>query len=338
MSEPVQKIHRIMSIVEYLAGRGPVARSRIAEALNLDARLVLSDLKEIEEHGRVRRVGEGRQQQWESICAPPAPRAIHDKIAMRLGREVLVFLEGTAFTEVYERFGDGPDVGRLGENLDRKFVHLQEPARSYQAQTEVLDTILDGLLRGRVLTVRYRVKGDETAHRIRPLTLVVYRRALYLLALGTGENVERLPVDRITDATAGEPFEYPADWDPHAELAPYFGIYKSGSPERIVLRFAAAKADLVRARKWHPTQTQSDLPDGRVQVVMRAGGLELVRFVLEWGPHCEVVGPTWLREAVITELRGALDQYGSGAQEPLALARRTHTTPTAPNDPANDDE
>lgn len=318
MSEPVQKIHRILSIVDHLASRGPVGRAQLAEALNLDARLVLSDLKELEGNGRVRRFGEGRQQQWESIQSSPAPRAIHDKIAMRLGREVLVFLEGTAFTEVYERFGDGPDVGRIGEDLDRKFVHLQEPARSYQAQTEVLDTILDGLLRGRVLTVRYRGKGEDVRHRLRPLTLVVYRRALYLLALASGENVERLPVDRIAEASAGDTFEYPADWDPHAELAPYFGIYKSGSPERIVLRFAASKADLVRARKWHPTQTQRDLPDGRVEVVMRAGGLELVRFALEWGPHCEVVGPTWLREAVISELRGALDQYGS-AQEPLNL-------------------
>lgn len=54
---------------------------------------------------------------------------------------------------------------------------------------------------------------------------------------------------------------------------------------------------------------------------MRAGGPELVRFALEWGPHCEVVAPDALRNEVIAELRGALDQYDGGGQEPLDLPR-----------------
>lgn len=35
-----------------------------------------------------------------------------------------------------------------------------------------------------------------------------------------------------------------------------------------------------------------------------------------------LIGSSWLREAVVTELRGALDLYDSGTQEPLGLIRR----------------
>ena len=38
-----------------------------------------------------------------------------------------------------------------------------------------------------------------------------------------------------------------------------------------------------------------------------AGGAELVRWVLEWGDKARVVGPPWLRDAVVAELRGAFD-------------------------------
>lgn len=319
--EPTPRLTRLLALIDDLTTRGPRSRSELAAAIDAEPRLVLRDLLELEQQGRVARIGEGRAQRWTATPAPATPRAIHDKIAMRLGREVLVFLEGTAFTEVYTRFDEGPATGRLDQDLDRKFVYLQEPARSYTGQTEILDVLLDGLLRGRALNVGYRSKGSVRPLSLRPLTLVVYRRALYLLALSPGEDVERLPVDRITSAELGAPFEYPPDWDPQAELTPYFGIYKSGAPERIVLRFSAAKADLVRARRWHPTQAQRELPDGRVELVMRAGGAELVRFVLEWGPHCEVVGPAWLKDAVVKELREALSLYESGGQEPLALTR-----------------
>jgi predicted DNA-binding transcriptional regulator YafY len=42
---------------------------------------------------------------------------------------------------------------------------------------------------------------------------------------------------------------------------------------------------------------------------MHAKGDELVRFVLEWGDTCKVLGPTGLRDRVVAELRGALAHY-----------------------------
>jgi predicted DNA-binding transcriptional regulator YafY len=311
LSASAERVRRLFAIVAYLDDHGPASRSTLARALDAQVRAINADLRDLHAAGRVLPLGEGKARRWYTQ-ALERPAGILDRIALRLGRDVLVFLDGTALSEVFDRL-DGQPHGR---DLDRKFVHLQEPARSYASQAEVLDEVLEALIPSRWLEIRYRSSsGEERAQRVRPLTLVVYRRALYLLALDEREEVLRLAVDRIGTAEAGAKFGYPADWDPQQELSPYFGIHKSRSPERVVLRFAADKAELVRSRVWHRTERQRVLEDGRIELVMRVGGVELVRFVLEWGPYCEVVGPAWLRAEVVRELRSALANYPEGEGE-----------------------
>jgi predicted DNA-binding transcriptional regulator YafY len=292
-----------------LGERETASRSELARVLAVESRYVTADLNDLEAAGRVESVGERRNRRWRLVrrdATPTAPAGLLDRVAVRLGRELLVFLDGTVFGEAFEKLDDPA----LRADLDRKFIHRQEPARSYGAQSDLLDEVLNALIKCRWLSIRYKGSdGRERAHEARPMTLVVYRRALYLLALDDREEVLRLAVERILAVRPGEPFEYPASWDPEAELEPYFGIHKRGAVERVVMRFAASKAELVRSRTWHPTAKLMELPDGRIELVMRAGGAELVRFALEWGPYCEVVGPKWLRDEVVRELRTALEQY-----------------------------
>ena len=77
----------------------------------------------------------------------------------------------------------------------------------------------------------------------------------------------------------------------------------SGDPRRVVIEFSREKAPLVRARVWHPTQALEDLPDGRVRFSFACIELTpVVSWVLEWGPHAQVLEPADLRETVISEL------------------------------------
>lgn len=229
--------HRIRRVLDALARAGATSRSALARALGIDARTLLTDLHFAEGLGIARRVGVGRDAKW--TVDPAERRGLLDRIALRLGRGVLVFLDGTSVAEVFERLSD--DTESNAKNLDRKFVHHQEPARRYADKADVLDRIIDGLVKERALAIEYR---EGPAQNVRPLTLVVYRRAVYLLALDERENVERYAVERMRSAALGAPFTYPPDWDPEAELGPYFGIYKRGAAERVVLRFTAAKAEL----------------------------------------------------------------------------------------------
>ena len=188
-----------------------------------------------------------------------------------------------------------------------------EPARSYEGQAELLDDLLDALLRELRVDLLHRSAGGEPReHRdLEPLTLVIYRRALYLVVRRPDGGIRRFALDRIESVTKGGPFDYPESWDPDLELADSFGFFSDGEPERVRLVFTQRVAPYVRARRWHPSQRLKDLPDGGIELTMTTCGRELIRFVLEWGAQCRVVEPGWLVGEVKGELERAASSYSA---------------------------
>lgn len=282
---------------------------------DVDKRRVADDLKLLLAEGLVEVRGEGRDRRY---VLPSrylqSHRGLLDRLALAIGRDHVHFLDGTALASPIDREDVAPEAAAplVADRLDRLFHFIGEPERSYLEHGDTLDVLVDGLVRGRRLSLDYAASsGDRTYPEADPLTLVVYRRSLYLLVREPTLAAPRcLAVDRITRATLGAPFDYPTDWRPEDYFRHVFGVTVTGEPETIVLEFSAARAHLVQARTWHPSQRLHTLPDGRVRLTMKAAGSELVRFVLEWGRHCTVVKPAWLREAVVAELRGALEGYG----------------------------
>ncbi len=307
---------RSMRLLLHLLDHGRITTAQAARVLGVPARQAREDLKRVAAAAPLRVRGEGRDRYWEIEPSLGLGRlGVLDRVSLRLGRDVMSFLAGTALHEGIAR-ADGEGLAevspRWNQHLDRKFRHLQEPARRYTAQRDTLDAVLDALLRERALSFGY-VRHDTTVAYtdFRLFTLVVYRRAVYLLGrVGEAGPNLRLALDRVCDAAIGAPFPFPDDWDPDAELGRYFGIVASGREERVTIRFAARVARLVHARDWHSTARVVDLPDGRVELSMVAAGAELVRFTMEWGATCEVIEPAWLRDAVVAELREALAAYG----------------------------
>lgn len=322
---------RCLRLYQHLLKVGRVTTAQAARLVDEAPRTVRSDLQLLAEIAPITVKGEGVERVW---VLDPAHGAEHlgpaDVLSLRLGREVLGFLGGTLLHDAMERVSSrGRDElpARLAGHLDRKIRHHQEPARSYAAHRDTLEDVLDALLRERRLDLGYRRAGGvEELRGLCPLTLVVYRRAVYLFARDE-RRLRRLAVDRITSVQIGAGFEYPQDWDPDAELRRYFGIVARGEPEPVVLRFSAAKAELVRSRSWHPTERLVERADGGVDLHFVAGGAELVRLVLEWGPHCEAVEPPWLRAEVRAELEAALALYADGPDEPDRFCTSPTSTP-----------
>jgi predicted DNA-binding transcriptional regulator YafY len=322
----VNPVRDAITLLLALQQRGRLTTADAATLLESEKRHARRALGRLAEHAPVHRRGEGRDTEW--ILDPVAGQArlaIYDRIALRVGRDATSFLEGTPLDETLERAADETHLPpRLAHNLGRKIRVKQEPAWIIDDRHDSLHELLDGLLRERTLRIRYAGHtGDRDYPAFVPLTLVVYRRVLYLLGYpgpALDGKPRRLRIDRIRAVDVGEPFTYPDAWDPDSELDGWFGIEASGEPETIVLEFTEQVAPLVRERTWHPTQHLEPTPDGGVRLVMRTGGRELVRFALEWGRHCRVVAPDWLRRAVIGELRVALESYDAG-DRPTPAAR-----------------
>lgn len=274
-------------------------------------RMIRDDLKLLAQTLNVRHVREGRDSRWvyEGLVDGPSRQAL-DALALRVGKEHLRFLDHTLLADPLET-----DLPRTWPHLDRKFHVIGEPARPYERQAEVLESLLDGLLRERAVRFAYEKAGEVVW--IGPataLSLVVYRRAVYLLA-DVGQGARCFAVDRVRSAEVlvTQRVDYPDGWDPAAFYRDVFGVVTRGEhPERLVLRFSPRVARLVRERVWHRSEQKVELPDGGIELRMKVTGDELVRFVLEWGDTVEVVKPAWLRERVVGELRGALGKYPSG--------------------------
>ena len=313
--EPIKGQEALVRLALALHERGTMATGDACAILGRDdKRSVRRILNRLCDYGLARRIGSGRETRY--VLDPTVGMSSVtpiDRIAMGIGRDALSFLHGTLLGESFEKAAaPGTEDSPRWAHLDRKIRHLAEPRARYDVVREELDAVLDGLLRGRILEIRYeKADGAEREYAARPLTLVVYRRAIYLLCEVDG-RVLRLRVDRIRAACVGPHFDYPSDWDPDAELAPWFGIHASGQPEQVILEFSSVAAPFVEAREWHPTAELTRLPDGGVRLIMCTGGAELVRFVLEWGPHCTVFAPASLRKRVMADLEEALARYRDG--------------------------
>ncbi len=307
------RTERLLRVVATLMKSEGISPRILQEAGGISADAAKQDLRLLRKHFPLRVVGRGRQQRWILDETLSGQRSLAAAISLTVGRQVASFLEGTDLYDGLDRAGQDNSrfMGRgRSDHLDRKFICKREPARSYQEHADVLNDCLTALVYGKELALSYAGRSGRREYAaFWPLSLVVYRRALYLLGRSDGEDQQPMAIERIERVTIGERFAYPSDWNPEAHLGPIFGIVRNDSPRRHVFRFDPSVADLVHARVWGPEQVLTTLPDGRVQLEIVASGGELRRFALEWGRCCEVVEPLDLRAEVRDELERALAHY-----------------------------
>ena len=315
------KLARCIRLLDALVRHGPLANRDIRGILDVDRRTALRDVESLEACGvPVVRSGKGAGLRYgvaEGYRQTGLSLHLGEALALEFGRQLLGFLGGTDLgrwmDDLQSQLGPAFDPGtakRL-DGLRRRLLYLSEPYRSYEAHDDVIDEIVSALLQERELTVEHEGRRRRVYHRLEPLGLVIYRRALYLVAREPGSELHlRLAVDRIRSATRRAlHFDYPDDFDLAEEMSGCFGIYREGEPEEVLLRFAPRVARFVRARTWHPTQSLEDTEGGGVILRMESCGPELVRLALEFGPTVEVLAPEWLREAVVGELKEAVALY-----------------------------
>ncbi len=307
-----RRVRILLALVE--AGRATTRE--LSTKLGIAQRTVRQDLKHLSEVAPIAPEGERRERRW---SFHPERRTkylgILDRIALELGRQATAFLSGTALEPIRDVRPLDDIPGPYARNLDRKLRFKEEPARNYGPKRDLLDQVLDGLLRERALRLDYHaLDGPRRYDDLVALTLVVYKRAVYLLCRervngALSGPIRRLAVDRFVNIEVGDAVDYPRDWNPDTDLSPYFGIGTGDGIDQIVLEFTPKVATFVRARLWHPTQRLETLPNEGVRLSMSTGGPELIPFILEWGAECTVVAPTKLREVVVQQLRKNLAQY-----------------------------
>ena len=316
---------RRLRLLRLLVQRRVLATSDAARYLDVSRKTALHDLARLSEHGvPLHHEGEGRERRWmlqETWHHLGLEVRFEDRLAMLFGRELVgSFLRLAELGEALDRLSH--EVASLdaapacGEpDLLRRFHCIHEPEKDYSAHRSTLQALVGALLQCRRVSFTYTGTGRDPAcvPRAEPLTLLVYKRGLYLVAEKRGER-RSYAIERMSDIEvhADLVFDYPrpSEYSPTAFLGGRFGLYVGAEePDEVHLRFAREVRTVVETRRWMPGQRVVPRADGGCDLFFTATGHELASMILGFGDKAEVLAPAWLRERVAGELRRAVAFY-----------------------------
>jgi predicted DNA-binding transcriptional regulator YafY len=221
---------------------------------------------------------------------------------------------------VARRPGRGPNAGVADARLEERFLYLPFAPKDYEAHTETLDDLFQAVADLRPLTCRYRraKDGREEKITIHPYAMVLYKDAIYCVGMHAGKGeIRTFLLDRMrdTECSPTERFELPESFHVDDYFQGQFGIWRGGTPQRVIIDFDGKVAEFVRTRRIHPSQVLTDLPRGGVRLTLEIGDMtELATWVLGFGETAKVVEPPDLVERIKRELEGALAHYREDAE------------------------
>ena len=170
--------------------------------------------------------------------------------------------------------------------------------------SRVLQTIALSWAGNRVVRIWYPGTDHEVkARSIEPYFLEpsLIGHSSYVVARDRGIGEMRtFKLERITRAEqTGETYQIPATFDVNQYLAGAWGIFHSGEPTEVRLRFYPPAVERVRESTWHPSQQLTDAPNGAVDMTVTVTGtIEITPWILGWGDAVEVVAPRELRDKI----------------------------------------
>src|SRR2546428_1987230 len=164
---------------------------------------------------------------------------------------------------------------------------LKRPANpSYSRTVQTLALARAGR---RVARIWYRATDADAPPRlIEPYFLEPSQigHSLYVVARDRGIGEMRtFKVERIARAELmADTYQIPPDFDINTYLSRAWGIFHSGEPVEVRLRFFPPAAARVKESTWHPSQRLRPLADGSLEMsVTVAGRGGVTRMVLCWG-------------------------------------------------------
>lgn len=160
---------------------------------------------------------------------------------------------------------------------------------------EVLATVFDCLRTSTRLETLYRNPGGEPQWRqVDPYHGVRFEGDWYIVGHCHLRGALRtFSLARMLTARKGtQRFTVPASFDFRSLFGSHFGIHWGEGDIEVRIRFARQAAAYVRERRWHPSQTILDEPDGSLILTLTVNHLlELKRWILSWGDAAQVLAP-----------------------------------------------
>lgn len=226
----------------------------------------------------------------------------------------------TAFRKLTAQLS--PDSEYTFHNLDQGLSF--PPLGPEDTDLELFQRLNRAIRDRRVLRFRYRNLGTRNAQtrRVEPYHVACIDNRWYLFAFDRTRKamrtfaLSRMQQPEVTSAR----FERPATFDPDQYLRGSFSVFTGEQDFEVVIEFDAWAADLLRGRRWHPSQEVTEFPGVGLRMRLRLNNIEEIeRWVLSWGEHATVVRPRMLSERLARTAQTLAQRYSDApASHPAA--------------------
>lgn len=218
-------------------------------------------------------------------------------------------------------------LGNMGEEMEQCISSIEQKLSSTRRElpkhiilsgdrpspsvSGYLGALYDAILNYQRVQLDYRAlySNEESHRKIEPYYLFVQDNLWHLRAYCCEKKELRtFAIDRILSLTTLEEHFIPKpEVSPVDDFSGAFGSVVDGDPVEVVLKFDAEIKPYVLRKKWHQSQRDKELKDGRLEMRFHVNGLEGIKqWIYRWLPNVEVVGPKQLKETFKTDLRLAL--------------------------------
>ncbi len=186
-------------------------------------------------------------------------------------------------------------------------VKADEPSKTVKGLFEPIHEAITHFQR---LEIVYQTlySGRTSKRTVDPLYLF-YRDGFWLLRAycNRRKGLRTFALDRIVSLRMLDEHFPPRHVSPDDELPGAFGSRVDGRPWNVTLRFDRASRPYILRKKWHQSQKQKELKDGRIELTFRVRGLDDIKhWIYTWLPHVEIASPKELKEIVKADLRKSL--------------------------------
>jgi predicted DNA-binding transcriptional regulator YafY len=106
------------------------------------------------------------------------------------------------------------------------------------------------------------------------------------------KHARTFALDRLISLSTLNEHFIPADISPEENFSGSFGGYIDGDPVEVVLIFDKEIKPYVLRQKWHESQIEENLDDGKVKISFRINGTDGIKpWIYGWIPYVKIVSP-----------------------------------------------
>jgi len=197
------------------------------------------------------------------------------------------------------------------------------PFAPEDADLKLFELVTQAVTERLALRFQYRKPGERRAEirHAHPYHMFEFGHRWYLLAHDVRRGAMRTFVlNRMREpALTNERFAVPKGFEPRKYFEKSLGVMSGTGNYEVVIEMDAWLTDVLRGRRWHPSQEVSELAHGGSQLRMQLSALEEIeQYVLSWGTHARVVGPPELRERVVKVAREVAKRYSGNIEHPTS--------------------